>query len=340
MINQKVLFGLHVPKCAGTSILNTAKNILDESQVYQSTAFIENYKNNKNEFYEITNKDNLRFVFGHHLYDEMIKWFDDVYLFTFIRSPEERCLSEYAYLKRLRAKLSLPPLSVSDYLANRTSMCDFIISRFPGFVSNSGGTKSDKAISILSKFDYVGDIASLPGFSNVFSRILGIDSVKFIKENVAQRNEIDNREREILLNSPDSDDKILFEQFKRCSLSDDNPFFDVSGVDWRKDIFSVGEYEYKNFEEKIAANLVKEYSDYGVLQDFVALAHQKISFLNTVMVKAQVPRGISAKIWYHLWNSSPSEIVKRVKYKCINSSFRSGGTRPENQHHMSKPDER
>ena len=287
MTGQKVVFGLHIPKCAGTSILTAAQSILPQRQVYQSTALIENYRQNRNEIYELSNKNSLRFVFGHHVYDEMIKWFDDVYLFTFLRDPIERHVSNFKFLNRLRSDLSLPSMSVDEYLKDDKSMCDFIISRFPAFVDADDDSVPEKAISVLSKFDYVGDLGTLVDFSGVLSQLLGVPVDGFSKENVsAEYVDTDSDELARLIESVNvSDDLELFSRYKANSPGSPNPFINGEAIQWRKDQYMSMDYDYSVHEDKLVNNLLWEYRDHGVLDEFIALIPEKISFLNKFMDK-------------------------------------------------------
>lgn len=294
MTDPKVLFGLHITKCAGTSILKAAQSQLPASQIYQATALIENFWQNSNEFYEITNHQGIRFFFGHHVYDEMVKLFNDVYLFTFLRDPIDRHVSNFKFLNRLRSDLSLPAMSVEEYIGRENSMyseysmCGFILSRFSGFVDPAAETAAEKAISALSKFDYVGDLATLSGFSDVMAEYLGLEFSGITKENVSLADENINDEvlDELVESLNAADDIELYRAFKSSPGGLRNPFQTRQAVEWRSTVFAAGEYDYGKLEDRLVNSLYWEYRDHGVLDQFLDLIPQKLSFLNKFVEKA------------------------------------------------------
>jgi hypothetical protein len=59
---KPVILGLHIPKCAGTSILKELENNIHHSEIYQSTFFARNYKEGKKEFYELYSLSRLKVI--------------------------------------------------------------------------------------------------------------------------------------------------------------------------------------------------------------------------------------------------------------------------------------
>lgn len=289
MTGQKVLFGLHIPKCAGTSILKAAQSQLPASQIYQATALVENFRQNRSEYYELAHPQSIRFFFGHHVYDEMIKRFNDVYLFTFLRDPVERHVSNFKFVNRLRLHLGLPAMPVEEYLRNDNSMCQFILSRFPGFVDQRRGSVAERAISVLSKFDYVGDLGTLPGFTAVMSEQLRIEIPEMAMENASvPAGEPGQEEVSRLIDALDVEDDVeLYSAFQAAGGGGDNPLLDTEGLLWRRQVFGAGEYDFARLEDHLVNSLYWEYRDHGVLDQFLEQIPQKIAFLNKFVEKAK-----------------------------------------------------
>lgn len=184
---NKVFLGLHIPKCAGTSVFSELeKNYNDK--IYQSTSLINNIRNGKTDL--LDNYPNMPFegYFGHHFCDELLKLFDkEPFLFTFVRNPTERALSHYKYINRMKKKLGQPEIDFEKFLENVSSMTSFILNRFPGLVDKceAKSPRWKKAASVLKKFDFVGDSSDLTSFQSVFKREFGIELDLTIQKNKA-----------------------------------------------------------------------------------------------------------------------------------------------------------
>ena len=70
---HRTLVGLHIPKCAGSTLLERVLSVLPRDEVYQNTSIIRNFFEGRPEFLEIKNKQKLRFVWGHSIQEEMLK---------------------------------------------------------------------------------------------------------------------------------------------------------------------------------------------------------------------------------------------------------------------------
>jgi hypothetical protein len=187
----KIFFGLHVPKCAGTSVLSELKKIFGDD-IYQSTSLISNFRNEKEDL--LDNFPNLPFkgYFGHHFCDELLKVIkEEIFLFTFLRNPVERALSDYKYINRMNLDVGLAELDFEKFVERVPSMTSFIVDRFPGLVDKceAKSPRWKKAASVLKKFDYVGDSSDLTSFQSVFKKEFGVDLDLSIKKNKAPTQE-------------------------------------------------------------------------------------------------------------------------------------------------------
>ena len=184
--------GLHIPKCAGTSILDIARSSLNESEFFQSTSILQNYQSNKLDFL-YTRKDNLKLVWGHTIHEEMLKFFGQrVRLFTGLRHPIERFKSELNYLVRLAKEQGRPPPDLSNYVHKISNpICKFLISHFPT-IAGDAGSLADRGMRILSACNHVY-------FSENFNETVGILfaamglSIRPVKSNSAP-NDVQNFE--------------------------------------------------------------------------------------------------------------------------------------------------
>ncbi|MCA0045095.1 sulfotransferase family protein [Celeribacter litoreus] len=150
------LVGLHIPKCAGSSLLRMAERGLPPTQLYQNTSFHKNFAQGRPEFFEIRNVAALRFIWGHFVHEEMLKYVEQPFLFTYLRDPEERLKSNYRFLSRHKANLgqSIDPWHVWVEKTPKNPICQFIVDRFPTFAGTGG--LLDRAQNVLRVFDFVG----------------------------------------------------------------------------------------------------------------------------------------------------------------------------------------
>lgn len=172
---KKVFFGLHIPKCAGTSVLSELKRCYG-NDLYQSTSLISNFREAKPDLTDSYKNLNYAGYFGHHFCDELLKLIGDkIFLFTFLRDPLDRALSHYKYINRMNAAVNLPKVEFEEFLASLPSITKFIVQRFPGLIDaeEANAPRWVKAASILKKFDYVGESDNLASFQNVFLREFG-----------------------------------------------------------------------------------------------------------------------------------------------------------------------
>ncbi|WP_157089419.1 sulfotransferase family protein [Oceanibaculum pacificum] len=149
--------GLHIPKCAGSSIIKMAKDLLPSGAVYQNTSFLQNWIDGNPEFLEYKNIDELSFVWGHSIHEEMIHKFNSFFLFTCLRDPVERLKSEVIFAAKLRRDQGRGELDIDKFLQEKTDpMCWFIIDRFPTIAGKyEKCSPFEKAQRVLESFNYV-----------------------------------------------------------------------------------------------------------------------------------------------------------------------------------------
>jgi hypothetical protein len=148
--------GIHLTKCAGTSLTSDLRGRLTDDEYYIVSSFWENLIAGRPQFWEIHKHSALRFVFGHYVYELMVpllapKTNNDLFVFTGMRNPIERLLSQYHHLNRVSSKRITPEAFAAQY---GSSMCDELCRAFPSLTFHQR-TKWENAVRILTCFDYV-----------------------------------------------------------------------------------------------------------------------------------------------------------------------------------------
>lgn len=187
MENRTLMF-LHIPKCAGTSLLKHLERDVPLTRIYKNTSIFENFRYGREEIYNLSETaiGELRIVWGHHLHEQMLKIYfssNTVLLSTILREPIERFMSHIEYDVRTCMTRGVAydiEKAISDC---QNPICNFLIERFPTFAEN-GVTLSEKAINILKKFDSVHTIENIGSAIELFQKFLEIKvDLNVTKEN-------------------------------------------------------------------------------------------------------------------------------------------------------------
>lgn len=265
-MGKATLFGLHIPKCAGTSLLAAVRKHLSKDQIFQSTSLIENWRTGRPDFLEIKDYSKLVFVWGHWLHEEMLKFFDKPVLFTGLRDPRDRIESEYFFDRRLRLAQGRKILSPEEWLRNRRDpMCQFIVSRFPTL--SGKGTLFERARSVLECFNFVYFTNDLSGPARLILNHIGVDFEGVPGENVRP----DICERIYVEEGQIENDMLLYRWAKET-------FDCLSGIEEsinnsRLESFLEGPLNIERLAEFHAKAAVEEYRNFNVL----AAARERIS---------------------------------------------------------------
>jgi hypothetical protein len=129
---------------------------LTEDQYLLLSSFYENLLASRSEIWHITDFSRIVFVFGHYVHEDLLPLFRprsiwDINLFTGVREPTFRAVSQYYQIKKVSGRHLDVQCFISDY---GSSMCDEIIRAFPS-LSTPSKTKWLNAAEILTGFDYI-----------------------------------------------------------------------------------------------------------------------------------------------------------------------------------------
>jgi hypothetical protein len=116
----------------------------------------ENFMLGRPEIMHMPRRDQLKFVWGHSIHEEMLKYFrSPVFLFTGLREPKTRLESMYLYHVRMARSLGNDPLSLEQFLEFTSDpICHFFIHRFPTFAGEKG-SPFERARCVIDMFDHV-----------------------------------------------------------------------------------------------------------------------------------------------------------------------------------------
>ncbi len=164
MNGQPVYIGLHVQKCAGTSLQIHLEECSRSSLWFWHTSPDINHRYSALEIEErsLPARDLVKVIWGHEVFDHFMRFFPNrpVHLFTFLRHPARRLVSWYKYEARgyEQAHGNLEGFDFfSQYLKRRQDhMCRFILNRFSHLDDSGSEILHQRAISVLGKFAFVG----------------------------------------------------------------------------------------------------------------------------------------------------------------------------------------
>lgn len=248
-------FGLHISKAAGSSLLSSFRKIFPENRIYQTTSFLENFRMNKPEFYELSNFDDVKVFWGHHLHEEMIRFAfgsptrnrqtpRPFLLFTGLREPFDRTISELAFNIGLNRDFNIKNFDPHAFLRNvGDRMCDAIITRFPTLCGPEG-EPWERAARALHFFDFVYDASSLQDCLKGICALMGVTQTTLERSNASEAN--DTRAAEALakefeheLRARLANDILLFE-YAQKTFSKTPVCSTINDAKWRHTIEHLG----------------------------------------------------------------------------------------------------
>ena len=192
-----VCVGLHIPKCAGTSLAQVIKTQFQPRQYYLCSAPFWHLRDASIELMErLDFRTQVEFIFGHYVHQSLLGLFplETTLLFTGLREPIARAQSEYFQYAKIALHRDAPIPSAEDHVrTNSNAMCKHLLNAFPAF-RGGGGNLADSAFDVLGMFEFIYDSANFAEDSNYIAARMGLQPVVNIFENVTSRLAEENEE--------------------------------------------------------------------------------------------------------------------------------------------------
>jgi hypothetical protein len=218
-----LFIGLHITKCAGTSLALHIRNNVQPHKWYLCSGFRDMENLAVVQLCERVHLENLQFIFGHFVHESLFSSAGDrqVFLFTGIRSPVERAISEFYHMCRIRQATGKPPLSADEFFRLRkNTMCVEILRAFPSLAGSTEQSLSARAIEISRMFDFVYDTENFAPTLLPLLRLMKISGTVTVTANTrlsgAQDADLAKTEIEIRSRCPEhfAHDEALYKHLK------------------------------------------------------------------------------------------------------------------------------
>ncbi len=166
---------MHIPKCAGSSIVSAAKSYLG-SERSGNVVLLDDFMPAEQRREQIARAQDALFVSGHFGFETLEKVRKDAYVFTILREPYERLRSTYGYMTVLKEKNPLPEhlkrLSIEAFFSSTEDAVlqwtDNVIARAMAQTCDRSqstfrdvDTMTAAAIANMGAFDHIGFLDTL-----------------------------------------------------------------------------------------------------------------------------------------------------------------------------------
>ncbi len=185
MTGGRLCLGLHVTKCAGTSLITTLRRRLSDDEYYFCSSYHENWLAGRPLFAQIRAPERLRMVFGHYVHQDLLGVFAgrDVFLFTGLRDPVARAISDYRQMNAVRAQAGAAPIEGIEYIAGHgDAMCAEVLRAFP---LAAGDSLFARAQAALEMFDYIYDTDDIDAQMGTVFEVLDIPEERLASDNIS-----------------------------------------------------------------------------------------------------------------------------------------------------------
>lgn len=186
-MTRKAVF-IHIPKTAGTTLVRT----MERNYPPEACVSLYNPETYARDIPGALAKPATQLVFGHFLYDE--KWLTDAdYIFTFLRDPIHRVVSNYLHVKRSTTPIHQEWMrdikNIYDFLKHRQSF-NMMTRRLGGFGEMAPFEKDlsgalELALNHLNKMNLVGITEHYNTSLMLLAKDLGWKKLKQENHNVA-----------------------------------------------------------------------------------------------------------------------------------------------------------
>lgn len=172
---QKRVVFMHIPKCAGTTIVMAAKSYFG-SQRSGRVVLLDDFLPSEKRRELIARAKDANFVSGHFGFETLEELRGDAYVFTILRDPYERLRSMYGFMTALKRNNPLPEhlrhATIDEFFLSKDDVvlqwnnnliarmlaqtCDLRKLRF-----HDNDALAASAIKNLESFDYIGFLDTL-----------------------------------------------------------------------------------------------------------------------------------------------------------------------------------
>ncbi len=269
---------IHIPKTAGVTLIKILEKEFGFNGFHQTTNLQRNANFGIPFIEEMQNISNYKVLFGHHVDEKTLFHFlnRNIYLFTFIREPIQRILSQYRFCIGLGKRKNTKPVSFDSFYSGlqKNGMCNWIISRFPSFLDDNDISLPlhQKAIKILRCFKF---ICSTEEFDSKVVDLLG--EMKVSSENMiipkanASRKSIEIEFDLETIRNDNKEDLALYSNFcesRKINPLAQNPLIFDSDYYQRKILeLSSQSYNKKQNLKSRFCQAAREYKSYGNLEN-------------------------------------------------------------------------
>lgn len=187
MSGGRLCLGLHITKCAGTSLITNLRRRLSEDEYYFCSSYHENWLAGRPLFAQVRAPERLRIVFGHYVHQDLLSVFADreLFLFTGLRDPVARAISDYRQTNAIRAQAGDAPLEGHEYIAAHAgAVCSEILRAFP---ATEDAEPWRQARAALDMFDYIYDADAFETQARVIFEVLDVPAETSVSDNVSDR---------------------------------------------------------------------------------------------------------------------------------------------------------
>jgi hypothetical protein len=247
MKGKPLYVGLHVQKCAGTTLQMHIAECPRASTWFWHTAPDVNYQNSSLEIEErnTPSRNQVKVLWGHAVFGYFLRYFPDrpIYLFTFLRHPAERIISWYKYEARgyEKARGSLEGFDTfENYVVKRQNhTCRFILNRFSHLDTSGSKKLHERTISVLEKFAFVGVQEHFHEGANNLLKFMELPLLPDRSKHNVDDGKIALQYDKDLIDANNVSDAIVYEyavkRFAASALPDPQRFIDPSQYNYRPD---------------------------------------------------------------------------------------------------------
>ncbi|MDJ0689954.1 MAG: sulfotransferase family 2 domain-containing protein [Xenococcaceae cyanobacterium MO_188.B32] len=290
---ESVFIGVHIPKTAGTTLIKILEKEFGFNGFHQTTNLQKNADIGIPFIEEMHDNSNYKVLFGHHIDEKTLFHFlnRNIYLFTFIREPIQRILSQYRFCIGLAKRQNSQPIDFDSFYSalQKNLLCNWIISRFPSFLDDNDISLPlhQKAIKILRCFRF---ICSTEEFDSKVVDLLGemkVSSENMIipRANVSGQKNVEMEFDLETIRNDNKEDIALYSKFceaRKINFLAQNPLIFDSDYYQRK-ILELSSQSY-NKQQRLKScfnQAAREYKSYGNLER--EIKKTKIDILNKAL---------------------------------------------------------